>query len=378
MLRGTLLPNTSEVELVCLRPRIELIEVELRTSRPFSCCPVCGTASPRVHSRYPRRLGDLPWEGIPVSILLQTRNFFCVVETCRRRIFTEPLSGTALRYSRRTLRSCEALDWITVMIGGQAGARLARRLGLLVSGSTLLRQLCCRARRAPVVAPRVLGIDDWAWRKGHRYGTILCDLESHRVIDLLPDREAGTVAAWLCEHPGSEIVSRDRGGIYAQATWLAAPGAVQVADRWHLLRNLSEALKNALSPHQRLLTQAARSSMGEVPGSSHLRNLRFRRGSYGPACATGSVASAATKRCIGWARQERPMLRSAGNWDSIIAPYASSSEPRRSPKRNGAHVQASSILMPSTSTDGLSRAAGTCPGCGANCGNEASRVNLTS
>nr|WP_232298788.1 ISL3 family transposase [Granulicella tundricola] len=243
-----------------------MIEVELRTSRPFSCCPVCGTASRRVHSRYLRRLGDLPWEGIPVSILLQTRKFFCVVETCRRRIFTEPLSGTVLRYSRRTLRSCEALDWITVMIGGQAGARLARRLGLLVSGSTLLRQLRCRARCAPVVAPRVLGIDDWAWRKGHRYGTILCDLESRRVIDLLPDREAGTVAEWLREHPGSEIVSRDRGGIYAQATRLAAPGAVQVADRWHLLRNLSEALKNALSPHHRLLTQAARSSMGEVPG----------------------------------------------------------------------------------------------------------------
>jgi len=166
------------------------------------------------------------------------------------------------------------------MIGGQAGARLARRLGLLVSGSTLLRQLRCRARRAPVVAPRVLGIDDWAWRKGHRYGTILCDLESRRVIDLLPDREAKTVAAWLREHPGSEIVSRDRGSIYAQATRAAAPGAIQVADRWHLLRNLSEALKNALSPHHRLLTHAAKSSVGEVPGvitapqPSALRNLR--------------------------------------------------------------------------------------------------------
>lgn len=264
MVRGTLLPSTSEVELVCLRPRVGSIEVELRTSRSFSCCPVCGTASRRVHSRYLRRLGDLPWEGIPVSILLQTRKFFCVVETCRRRIFTEPLPGTVLRYSRRTLRSSEALDWITVMIGGQAGVRLARRLGLLVSGSTLLRQLRCRAQRAPVVAPRVLGIDDWAWRKGHRYGTILCDLESRRVIDLLPDREASTVAAWLRAHPGSEIVSRDRGGIYAQATRAAAPQAVQVADRWHLLRNLSEALKNALSPHHRLLTQAARGSMDEV------------------------------------------------------------------------------------------------------------------
>jgi transposase len=99
--------------------------------------------------------------------------------------------------------------------------------------------------------PRVLGIDDWAWRKGHHYGTILCDLEKRKVIDLLPDRESETVLRWLRQHPGTEIVSRDRGGIYAEATRKAAPGAVQVANRWHLLRNLSEALKNALDPHHR-------------------------------------------------------------------------------------------------------------------------------
>jgi transposase len=233
-----------------------------------SLCPVCGTSSRRVHSRYLRKLSDLPWEGIPVSIQLRTRKFFCVGENCRCRIFTEPLPGTVLRYGRRTQRSAEALDWMTLVIGGQAGARLARKLGLLVSGSTLLRQLRCRARRKPVTAPRVLGIDDWAWRKGHRYGTILCDLESRKVIDLLPDRESGTVAAWLRQHPGSEIVSRDRGGIYAQATRQAAPGAVQVADRWHLLRNLSEALKDALSPHDRLFIQ---SSTGEPPALATAR-----------------------------------------------------------------------------------------------------------
>lgn len=104
----------------------------------------------------------------------------------------------------------------------------------------------------------MLGIDDWAWEKGHRYGTILCDLEKRKVVDLLPDREAETVARWLWQHPGTEVVSRDRGGIYAEATRKAVPRAVQVADRWHLLRNVSEALRHALAPHHRLFSQAAR------------------------------------------------------------------------------------------------------------------------
>ncbi len=257
MTQGTLIPNISEVALVCLRPKDGAIQMVLRACRSFSLCPVCGTASGRIHSRYLRKLGDLPWEKLPVLILLQTRKFFCDREDCRRRIFTEQLPGTAARYSRRTFRLAEALDWITLAVGGQAGARLARRLGLLVSGATLLRQLRRRARSSQTQAPRVLGMDDWAWKKGHRYGTILCDLETRKVIDLLPDRESQTVAAWLRQHPGTEIVSRDRASAYSEATRKAAPRAVQVADRWHLLRNMSDALKSALEPHHRVLKQAA-------------------------------------------------------------------------------------------------------------------------
>jgi len=245
------------VKLVSLRPKAGAIEMHLRACRSDAVCPACNRSSGRVHSRYVRVLGDLPWEGLPVRIVLETRRFFCRELTCARKIFTEPLPGTVRRYARHSARLGEALHWVTLSLGGAAGAWLAHRLGLLVSGSSLLRHLRRRTQTTPLEAPRVLGVDDWAWRKGHRYGTILCDLEQRRVIDLLPDRGAGTVARWLEHHPGTEIVSRDRASSYAEAARRSAPRAVQVADRWHLLRNLSEALRRALGPHSTLLRQAA-------------------------------------------------------------------------------------------------------------------------
>ena len=186
------------------------------------------------------------------------RRFFCDNGGCGQRVFTERLARTAPRYARRTGRLGVALEQITRALGGYAGARLARQLGILASGSTLLRQLRRKAFVDCARAPRVLGIDDWAWRKGHRYGTILCDLERGQVIDLLPDRSAESTEQWLRAHPGAEIISRDRASLYAEAATKAAPQAVQVADRWHLLRNMSEALVEALGPHHRLLAEVAR------------------------------------------------------------------------------------------------------------------------
>ena len=179
-------------------------------------------------------------------------------EQCGRRIFTERLPNTVKRYGRQTCRLSTALEQITLALGGSAGSRLAEQLGILASGSTLLRGLRKKARADTPISPRIVGIDDWAWRKGQRYGTILCDLERGKVIDLLPDRSAESAAAWLRAHPGIEIVSRDRASLYAEAVEKAVPHAVQVADRWHLLRNLSEALIGALAPHHRLMTEAAR------------------------------------------------------------------------------------------------------------------------
>jgi transposase len=254
----TLVPDAGEVVLHEVRAvgRARLVMV-LRSAGKESRCPACAQISRRVHSRYIRRLSDLPWEGIPVAIELCVRRFFCCGEECGQRIFTERLPNTVKRYGRRTCRQSTALEQITMALGGSAGSRLAEQLGVLASGSTMLRQIRRTKAGEAKSSPKVVGIDDWAWRKGHRYGTILCDLEAGKVIDLLPDREADTVARWLHAHPSIEIVSRDRASAYAEAARRALPNAVQVADRWHLLQNLSEALRYALEPHHQLLSHVA-------------------------------------------------------------------------------------------------------------------------
>jgi len=259
MRQRTLVPDAEEVVLQELRVegRNRLLMV-LCSAGEESSCPGCGQRSRRVHSRYARRLSDLPWEGIPVRIELCVRRFFCGADDCGQHIFTERLPRTVQRYGRRTCRLADALSQIALVLGGSAGSRLAEQLGILASGSTLLRGLRKKAGAVSAASPRVVGIDDWAWRKGQRYRTILCDLEKGKVIDLLPDRSAESTAEWLKAHPTIEIVSRDRASLYAQAAEKAVPHAMQIADRWHLLRNLSEALTGVLAPHHRLMAEAVR------------------------------------------------------------------------------------------------------------------------
>ena len=231
-------------------------------------CPLCGRASGGVHSRYARTVADLPRHGTPVTLRVRVRRFFCENPRCERKIFCERLPEVEVR-ARKTARLERALVAIALELGGEAGARLARELGLAVSPDVFLdriRRVASTADRATRGRVRVLGVDDFAFRKGTEYGTILVDLERRRVVDLLPDRSAAGLTEWLREHPGVEVVSRDRFPAYADGISAGAPQATQVADRWHLVRNLAEALDEFLV-HKRHVLEAAAGTDGAKPAA---------------------------------------------------------------------------------------------------------------
>jgi transposase len=218
-------------------------------------CPGCGTLSARIHSRYERKLNDLPIGGRRVELVVRARRFFCDAPTCARLTFAERFDGVAAPKARRTCRLEEIVVCLAIALGGRPAAALAQRIEVKVSNDTLLRAV--RRRGSPQPSPpSVIGIDDWAWRRNFRYGTLVCDLERRKTIALLPDREPSTVEQWLRQWRDITVIARDRGGAYALAAQRAQPGAVQVADRWHLMENASAAFLDAVRKSMRPIRAA--------------------------------------------------------------------------------------------------------------------------
>ena len=233
------------------------VSIRVTSSSRRSRCPLCRRVSSRVHSRYSRTVSDLPWHGISVELEVRARRFFCDEASCERKIFCERLPDVAAR-ARKTDRLEEALLAIALELGGRAGTRLALELGIVAARDALLRRI--KAAPLPQIGKvRVLGVDDFAFKKGSTYGTILVNLKEHKVVDLLPERSQESLVAWFRSHPGVgvEVAARDRSNIYREGLAKGAPGATHVADRWHLLHNLTLTLEEYLLQKRPVLQKAA-------------------------------------------------------------------------------------------------------------------------
>src|SRR5258706_9391063 len=238
--------------------------VHIACRHSCAACPVCQQPSERVPGHYGRTVADLPCARRRVILALTVRKFVCGTPACPRQIFTERLPDLVQSYARMTNRLREALVALGLATSAEVSERLAPSLGMKVSAPTLLRRLRAVACRSPK-SVRILGVDDWAWKKGQTYGTILVDLEKRCPIELLADRKEETLTAWLLTHPEIDVISRDRGGEYAAAAKKGAPQAQQIADKFHILKNLRDGLKELMARKQKVLPEVEEVSSDGIP-----------------------------------------------------------------------------------------------------------------
>lgn len=237
----------------------QTVVVSLHATSPTAACPRCGTMGSRIHSRYQRTLTDVAFGGRCLVLKLLVRKWICCEASCPQQIFAERFPKLAQRYARMTDRLIEALQAIGVTTNGADAARMASSLGMPTTAKTIIRHVLQLPLPGEGSLSKV-GIDEWAWKKGHTYGTILVDLEKRRVVQLLADRSVETSRAWLCKHPEIDLVSHDRGKIFREAATAGAPQAKQVVDRFHLQKNFAEALEKFFRQQERELKKATQHS----------------------------------------------------------------------------------------------------------------------
>ena len=334
------LPHLEGFAVEPLHVDAERVELRVVPTEVRAPCPLCGCVSARVHSRYERSVADLPWSRARVVLRVQARRFRCLVAECPRRIFCERLPTVAAVYARRTPWLAILLCAVGIALGGRPAARLVGDLHLGASRMTLLRLVRRAPEPPPGRTPRMLSVDEWSYRRGRRYGTILVDLERRRPVDLLPDASTATLTAWLRAHPGIRVVSRDRSGPFAEATRQAAPSAIQVADRFHLLRNLGRVAERVARRHATLIGRLPAPGMASLPTTllrpdrqvsrdrtrhalqeqlAAIQDLKARGASIaGAGRALGMNWKTAHKY---WAVTQAPERRYTGRRASILAPY---------------------------------------------------------